>query len=196
MPPAAAMGAGIAASGIGSIFSAKAGQPKNVPTTAPTPLFPFLNGQYGQQLSGAGKAGLEGLQETARTGNPVDIGDAFSKMLDAQQKTLGMGRAGLREQFGSQGLMGSSSFRDAAVNYEGQADKDFMSTFSQMMLTANENAKNRQLDAQKTLGGMFGDAATSYTPSSTLVSGAPSSTGSALGSMGNLLTLLGYLKKK
>ncbi len=195
MPPAAMMAGGLASSAIGSLVSAKAGQPKAVPTTAPNALFPQLNRQYGNDLQTAGPQAVQGLSQMARTGNPVDVGDAFSQMLQAQQKTMAQGRAGLREQFGSTGMMGSSSFKNAAVDFENQANKDFTSQFANMLMASKENAAQRQLGAQGMLADAYGTAGQSYTPSSTLVSGAPSAVGTSLSSMGNMLSLFGLMKK-
>ena len=202
MPPAAGAGAsllipsiiGAGASVGGSIISAKAGGAKNVPTTPPNPLFPWLNQSYQGSIGSAGPAGLRGLQSMAETGEPVAVGDTFSTMLQAQQRLLSQGRAGLREQFGAQGLLGSSNFRDAAVDFESQQAKDFSNILAQLVLTSGENAANRKLQASSVLGDMFSSAGTAFTPSSTLVTGSPSPVGAGLSSAGSSLTTLALLR--
>jgi len=201
MPPAAAgasmlipsiIGAG--ASVAGGVLSAKSGGAKNVPTTPPNALFPWLNQSYQGSLGSAGPTGVRGLESMAMTGEPVSVGDTFSTMLEAQQRLLKQGRAGLREQFAGQGLMGSSSFRDAAVDFESQQAKDFSNILAQLVLTSGENAANRKLQASTVLGDMFSSAGTAFTPSSTLVTGTPSAAGAGLSSGGSSLTTLALLR--
>ena len=67
----AAIAAGTAAQGAGSIMSAKAAQPKMIPSPPPTSLFPQLQNQYIGALGGPGGVGatsLNTLSGMAKTG--------------------------------------------------------------------------------------------------------------------------------
>lgn len=190
----ALLGIGAGASGIGSILGAKASQPKFIDAPKPDALFPWLNKSYTEGLGTAGPKGLAGLQSMAETGEPVAVGDTFETMLAAQQRLLGQGRAGLREQFGSQGLAGSSSFREAAVDYESQQSKDFANILAQLVLTSGENAAQRKLGASSQLAELFSQSGTAMTPSKVLTSGGSSATGAGLSSAGSSMTTLALLR--
>lgn len=188
------IGAGTAASGVGSVLSAKSSKAQNIPTTAPNPLFPIANAQYGQSIGGAGATGLNSLTSMAQTGEPSDVGGVFNTLIQAQQRMMGQGRANLREQFGGMGLIGSTNFRDAAVDLESQTNKDFANILAQLALQSSESAAQRRMAAGSQLAELFGNTAMAYTPSSTTVGGTPSPVGAGFGSVGNSLTTLALLQ--
>jgi len=188
------MGIGAAASGLGSILGARSSKPQMIDAPPPNPLFPWLNKSFATELGSAGPAGIKGLKSMAETGEPVSVGDTFSTMLAAQQRLLSQGRAGLREQFGSQGLSGSSDFRNAAVDFESQSSKDFANILAQLVMTSGENAANRKLSASGQLAELFGNAGSAFTPSKVLSTGQPSPTGAGIQSAGSSLTTLALLR--
>ena len=199
MPPAGAaipllMGAGAAASGAGSIMSARSGRAQNVPVPPPNPLFPQANSQWGQQIGAAGGAGLSNLTDLANTGGQSQVGDVFNTMLASQQKLLGQGRAGLREQFGSMGLRHGSDFRNAAVDFENQNSLNFGNILAQLALQSFESSQNRRMGASGQLAELFGNTGMAFTPSSALVTGQPSALGAGLSSAGNSMSTLAILR--
>lgn len=194
MPQSAAIGIGMGASAIGGVLSSNAAAPKLKDSPPPNPLFPWLNQSYGSQLQTAGPQGINTLQQFAQDGKPSNFGDVFSTLVDSQQRMLGQGRAGLREQFGASGTRYSTGFANAAVDYEAQSGKDFANILAQLALSTSESSAQRQLSAASQLSGMFGEAATSYTPSKYLQTGGTSTVGSAFSQGGKVLSTLGLLQ--
>lgn len=188
------IGGGAAASGVGSIMGARAGQPKMIDSPAPNPLFPQLNQMYTQRLGAEGPRGIDTLSRFAANGMPTDVSKTFESLVAAQQRLIGQGRAGLREQFGARGLSHSSSFAGAAVDFENQTALNFANVLSQLLLQTQESAAQRQLAAGSQLAEMFSSAGSAFTPSAVLSTGGQSSVGAGFSSIGNSISTLALLR--
>lgn len=163
------------------------GKPQAMNVKPPAPVFPWLNQQYTNQIGGAGMAGINQLQNTAMTGNPVDISPLFEAMMGARQRGLAQGRNNILEGLGAAGLRYGSTARDALVDFEAQSMKDSNQTLADLLRQMGEAAQGRSLQASTLLGTMFGNSAMTLAP--TQVAAAGGSSGTATGISQGLQTI-------
>lgn len=185
---AAALPIGMIAGQVGgSVLSANAAKPKNVAVPPPNPLFPGMQQSYMRDLTASGiqPQSFGTIAEAARTGLPVDQGQFFDSLKASMGRGLDQGRANLIEKFGVQGLRHSSPMMGAAVDYESQVNKDFATIMADYTRQAQESAMGRRMQASMFGIGAAGEPGLAMTPSSTLVTGSPSTLGSGLSAGGS-----------
>lgn len=176
------LGVSAGANVLGSALSANAAKPKQVPVSAPAPLFPGVQDSYvtALQQSGVPAASFGAISEAARTGLPTDVGPAFEAMKVSQQRLLDEGRSNVIEKYGPAGYGSTGSAR--AVDFETQATKDFSSILADFTRQASEAAANRRLQAASIGQAAAGELAGAFRPTSVIASGSPSVAGSAISS--------------
>lgn len=113
----------------------------------PTGLFPGLQQQFLQQLSGTGASSGKQLNNLIQTGNPTNVGPAWNALVAAQQPLVQQGQANLTEEFGNTGLRYSTPLMQATGQYQNQTQANFLQILSQYTMQAQEAAANRQLNA-------------------------------------------------
>lgn len=190
MPPAAILGAGIGAQGIGSILGARAANPKLTPVPPPAPVFPELNQQYIGSLGKTGPGAINQLSQISQTGMPVDVMPYFNSIVAAQQRLKSQGQANVVEGLPAYG----SIRRDALVDYNTQSTKDFTSILSGLMQQMYESAANRSLSASGLLSQMFGGSAMTLAPTAALTTGGRSPLGAGLSSVGSGIEQIALLQ--
>lgn len=135
--------------GLASFFASLNGGGGAATGTTPVPATGTTPDQF--LANGANDVGY--LQSIAQNGgNPINQTNPWQQMVAAQARQQDVARGKLREQFGASGNRFSTSFGDAAQNFENQTVLDQNSLLGQMTATAGENAQQRMLGASNTLG--------------------------------------------
>jgi len=106
---------------------------------------PYLAGMAETGLPGSIQGGY--LENWANNGRPVDALPAWQTYVDAMQRNVDRGSAGLMEMFNQAGGYTSTSFGNAAVDYQGQVNKDQNALLAQMGYQSLSDATNRQYQA-------------------------------------------------
>lgn len=91
------------------------------------------------------------LQRFAQSAMPVDALPAWQTYVDSMQRNNQQGAAQLMEMFNSRGGYQSTSFGNAAVDYQTQIQKDQNALLAQMGYSSLTDALNRQMTAGSTL---------------------------------------------
>jgi len=181
---------GMGASALGGILGAKAANPKLTPVPPPAPVFPWLNQAYLSNLLPAGTQGLNTLQQTAATGNPVDVMPSYEAMRAASQRTRDESRANILENLPAYG----STRATALTDFETQSSKDFTQVLADLFRQMNESAAGRSLSAANMLSQLYSGSAMTLAPTAALTTGGQSPLGAGLSSAGSGLQQIAMLK--
>ena len=196
MPPAAAIGIGMASSAIGGALG------QHAANKGPQPIFQGTNTAYLQNVNalagGPGTGGAPGtgatgtLQSMIATGNPTNVGPAFQAFYNQQQRGVTQGRNALLSSFGGAGARYSSAAMGAVGDYENQANLNFLQVLSQYTMQAQEAARQRQLQASEFAVGQQSEAGLALKgPKGSVVGAAAGSAGQDLTGLGMLAQLRG-----
>jgi hypothetical protein len=180
---------------VGNVASAYAAN-RNTLTNIPPPqaLYPGLERGFIQGLQTTGPGFLEQLSGFSETGRPVDVLPAFQQFVSASQRGLSRGRGNILESFGAKGTRFGSDVLQAGVDFEGQANKDFMQIFSQMIMQSTEAARARQFSAAQIGASMYQDVATANYAPYYLQQGGGSAFGTGAAGAGEMLSKIALMK--
>lgn len=117
-----------------------------------TPMLQQLSDYYSGKPGATGGPGISTLSQMSQTGMPIDQTPAWQAMVDAMQRQIKQGAAGLREQFAFRGNLASSPFATAETDYYSQASKDLNAQLLQAQTGSMEAARGRQMGASQFLG--------------------------------------------
>lgn len=188
-------GAGMGLNTLGAFLNAQAqNRVKMVPLPPPNALFPGINQQFTQGMGTFGPQSFDTLTQMSKTGMPVDYTDLFNTFVGANQRTVDQGRAALMEKYGSSGLRYGSAMAQGATDYETQVAKDKMNILAQLMMSSNEAARSRQMQASGMGAGMFQQTGSAFTPSAMPLVGGTSPWGTAMSGAGNAMQTFSLLR--
>ena len=182
MPPIALIGAGIAASAIGSGLSQRAAN------KGPRALFPGLQGTAMTGLNKVAGPGFDQLLSLIQTGNPVSTQESEQALAGVNKLQTQKGTAQLRERFGASGLSFSSPAAVGEADYLANQNANFMQLLANLRYQSATDAANREMMATEFgLSSLFGPAFTEVGPKGSVV-------GAVLGSAGGGLQQLALLQ--